>query len=282
MVTTARGGPPKVALRGVSKTYESTTGTVAAVESVEATLAAGEFVAVVGPSGGGKTTLLRLLAGLERPSAGEIRVDGELVSGPGPGRGIVFQEATLFPWRTVAGNVRFGLEQMDVDPRTADRRVAHLLSMVGLADRADSAPGELSGGMKKRVEIARALAPDPEILLLDEPFGNLDARTRDRLQRDLLDLWKRTGKTVVFVTHATGEAVKLADRVLVLDGEPGEIVDRVRIDLPRPRSPDQPGFQERKERIVATIRDGPATDSPTGGSARSETRTVVPDGLHRN
>jgi NitT/TauT family transport system ATP-binding protein len=172
--------------------------------------------------------------------------------------------------------VRFGLEQMDRDPAAADRRVTELLEMVGLADRADAYPAELSGGMKKRVGIARALAVDPEILLLDEPFGNLDAFTRDTLQRDLLSIWKRTDKTVVFVTHATGEAVKLADRVVVLETDPGRIGATVDVDLPRPRAHDHPGFQRYKRRIVDYVRgeSGPAsTDVPRREASTDDHQT---------
>jgi NitT/TauT family transport system ATP-binding protein len=254
--------PQKIVVQNLAKDYETASGTVRALGEVDFAVEAGELVSIVGPSGSGKTTLLRLLAGLESPTDGEIRVDGTTVSGPGPDRGIVFQEATLFPWRSVADNVRFGLEATDIDAAAMDRRVDHLLEMVGLADRAEAAPAELSGGMKKRVEIARALAPDPEILLMDEPFGNLDTRTRGTLQRDLLDLWERTGKTIVFVTHATGEAVKLADRVSVVDGAPGEVVSTVPIDLPRPRSPDHPGFGAYKRQLVATIRNGEPPADP--------------------
>ncbi|MEF8779926.1 MAG: ABC transporter ATP-binding protein [Haloferacaceae archaeon] len=261
-MTDARpSGAPKVTLRDVSKEYETTGRTVTALRSIDAAFREGELVSVLGPSGGGKTTLLRLIAGLESPTGGEIRVDGRRVAGPGPERGIVFQEPTLFPWRSVAENVRFGLEETDVGPEATARRVESLLTTVGLDDRADAAPGELSGGMKKRVEIARALAPDPELLLLDEPFGNLDARTRAELQRDLLETWERTGKTIVFVTHATGEAIKLSDRVLVL-GSDGTIAERIDVDLPRPRRPTGSAFRAYKNRLVRAIRGRGAPESP--------------------
>lgn len=269
---------PKVDLRDVSKEYETAGGTVTALRSIDAAFGEGELVSVLGPSGGGKTTLLRLIAGLESPTGGEIRVDGRRVAGPGPERGIVFQEPTLFPWRSVAENVRFGLEETDVAPEAATRRVESLLTTVGLEDRADAAPGELSGGMKKRVEIARALAPDPELLLLDEPFGNLDARTRTELQRDLLDTWERTGKTIVFVTHATGEAIKLSDRVLVL-GSDGTIAERIDVDLPRPRRPTGSAFRAYKNRLVRAIRERGASESaPEPASRRS--RETPAEWLH--
>jgi len=241
---------------GVAKRYETDDGVVAALSGVDLSVREGEFVSVVGPSGGGKTTLLRLLTGLETPTSGTIRVDGEPVTGPDPDRGLVFQAATLYPWRTVAENVRFGLTVADVESAQADRRVEELLSMVGLADRAAAKPAELSGGMQKRVGIARALAPDPAVLLLDEPFSDLDVATREALQADLLDLWADLDKTVLMVTHTVGEAVRLSDRVLVLQGDPGRIDQVVDVDLDRPRDPETDRFKPYVSAIRGAIREG--------------------------
>ena len=204
---------------GVSKRYDSHT-TVEALRDVSLTVADGEFVCLVGPSGCGKTTLFRLVAGLEPPTDGEILVSGARVTGPGIDRGMVFQEYNLFPWKTVEDNVRFGLDRPACDCSDCEARVAELVDLVGLSGFEDAYPKELSGGMKQRVAVARALAVEPEILLLDEPFGSIDARTRDRLQRELLDIWQRTGKTVLFVTHEIEEAVTLADRIVVFGRDP--------------------------------------------------------------
>jgi len=246
----------------VSKRYETEEGVVRALDGIDFSIPRGGFVSVVGPSGGGKTTLLRLLAGLESPTTGMVRVDGHPVTGPSPDRGLVFQAATLYPWRTVAENVRFALEVGEMDPAEADRRVEDLLSMVGLDDRAGAKPTELSGGMQKRVGIARALAPDPEILLLDEPFSDLDVATRESLQADLLDLWNRLGKTVLMVTHTVGEAVRLSDAVVVVQGDPGRIDRVVDVDCHRPRDPETDSFKPYVSAIRGTIRSGGATATP--------------------
>jgi NitT/TauT family transport system ATP-binding protein len=198
-------------------------------------VAPGEFVAIVGPSGCGKSTLLHLLGGFITADAGEIRVHGRAVTGPGPDRGMVFQEFALFPWRTVAGNVGWALE---VQGHSADERarvVERYLQLTDLTEFRDHLPGELSGGMKQRVALARVLAFDPQVLLMDEPFGSLDAQTREAMQEELMRIWERTGKTVVFVTHDIEEAVYLGNRVLVLGTRPARIREEVTIDLPRPR-----------------------------------------------
>ncbi|WP_050048281.1 ABC transporter ATP-binding protein [Halanaeroarchaeum sulfurireducens] len=249
-----------IAVENVSKRYESPDGIVAALEGVDLSVGAGDFVSMVGPSGGGKTTLLRLIAGLETPSSGTVLVDGEPVTGTGPDRGLVFQDATLFPWRTVAENVRFALEVDDTEPERARHRVEDLLSMVGLADRADSYPDELSGGMRKRVGIARALAPDPDILLLDEPFSDLDVATRETLQADLLEIWNRLGKTIVLVTHTVGEAVRLSDAVAIVRGQPGRIETVVDVDVGRPRRRGADGYGEYVREIRTSIRGDHSTD----------------------
>lgn len=244
-------GVPKVAIEGVSKQYDSRGGPVRALSDVSLSVRPGEFCCVVGPSGCGKTTLLRTVAGLEEPDSGSVLVDGDPVIGPGLDRGMVFQEYALFPWRTVRGNVRFGLDRPACDCSDCEARVRELIDLVGLGGFADAYPKELSGGMKQRVGIARALAVDPEILLMDEPFGSVDARTRDRLHAELLDICDRTGQTVLFVTHDVDEAVALANRVAVMGATPGTVRSTVTVDLPRPRERTDRGFVDH----VARIRD---------------------------
>jgi NitT/TauT family transport system ATP-binding protein len=223
----------KLTLRNVTKTYNSEEGELKAVEDINLEVKPTEFLCIVGPSGCGKTTLLRMVAGLDYPSSGEIILDGERVRGPSPDRGMVFQEFSLFPWRTVLKNVEFGLEIRGVQER---RRIAEqYLELVGLQDFKNCYPHELSGGMKQRVAIARALATNPAILLMDEPFGSVDAQTRNVLQEELLQIWKRTEKTILFVTHSVDEAVYLADRVAVMSARPGRIIQCMKIGIPRPR-----------------------------------------------
>jgi NitT/TauT family transport system ATP-binding protein len=234
-----------IEIRNVSKAYESTQ----ALADVSFSVAEGEFCCVVGPSGCGKTTLLRTVAGLETPDSGSVLVDEEPVTDPGLDRGMVFQEYALFPWRTVRGNVRFGLDRPACDCPDCEARVRDLIDLVGLDGFEDAYPKELSGGMKQRVGIARALAVDPAILLMDEPFGSVDARTRDRLHRELLDIWARTAQTVVFVTHDIDEAVTLADRVVVMDADPGTVQSAVSIDLERPRERTAHEFVDHVARI---------------------------------
>jgi len=197
-----------------------------------------EFITVIGPSGCGKSTFLHIMGGFIKAEAGRIQVYGKEVSGPGPDRGMMFQEFALFPWRTVAGNVAWGLEAQGVPKGRIDEVVLEQLDMTGLTDFAHHYPAELSGGMKQRVALARVLAFDPKVLLMDEPFGALDAQTREAMQEELMHLWERTHKTIVFVTHDIEEAVYLGDRVVVLTARPGRIREEVQIDLPRPRALD--------------------------------------------
>ncbi|ESY20171.1 MULTISPECIES: ABC transporter ATP-binding protein [unclassified Mesorhizobium] len=198
----------------------------------------GEFVCLLGPSGCGKSTLLNVVGGLVEASTGSIKVDGQSVAQPGPDRGMVFQNYSLYPWLTVRQNIEFG-PKLNRWPKAKASQIANeLIEIVGLKEYADQFPKVLSGGMKQRVAIARALAMEPSVLLMDEPFGALDAQTRSRMQELLLDIWSRKRTTVIFVTHDIEEAVYLADRVLVMSARPGRIIEDFRIELPRPRVPD--------------------------------------------
>lgn len=225
---------PKLELRGLSKTFSTARGDEhIALAEIDLAVADEEFVCLVGRSGSGKTTLLSTMAGLTKPSSGEILVDGKTVQGPGPDRGVVFQQDSIFPWRTVIKNVEYGLEVRGV-PKDERRRIAtEHMRMVGLESFADFYPKELSGGMKKRAVIATVFANNPAVLLMDEPFGSLDYGTKAQLQREVLGLWTRERKTTIFVTHDVEEAAFLADRVIVL--EAGEKVAEVTIPLARPR-----------------------------------------------
>ena len=212
---------------------------VTALKDVNLTTYKREFVTVIGPSGCGKSTLIRILAGLETPTSGEVLLDGKAVSDPGPECGMVFQGYTLFPWLTVKKNVMFGLEMSGHGKSVCEEEALQWIDLVGLTKFANSYPHQLSGGMKQRVAIARALANKPRILLMDEPFGALDAQTRSRMQQYLLEIWKNIDVTILFITHDLDEAVYLADRVLVLKAHPGEVQELIEVPVPQPRSPDQ-------------------------------------------
>jgi len=223
---------------GVTKVYTKNGQRLAVLDVERFTAREGEFITVIGPSGCGKSTFLHIVGGFIKAESGSIRVYGQEVSGPGPDRGMMFQEFALFPWRTVAGNVAWGLEAQGAPQSEIDAAVRKYLEMMGLADFGRHFPAELSGGMKQRVALARVLAFDPKVLLMDEPFGALDAQTREVMQEELTRLWERTGKTIVFVTHDIEEAVYLGDRVVVLTARPARIREEVHIDLPRPRALD--------------------------------------------
>jgi NitT/TauT family transport system ATP-binding protein len=215
-----------------------------------------EFVCVIGPSGCGKSTLIRILAGLETPSSGQMLLDGKEVHGPGPDRGMVFQGYTLFPWLTVKKNVMFGLQMSGHTREISEQEALQWIDLVGLSKFADSYPHQLSGGMKQRVAIARALANQPRILLMDEPFGALDAQTRAKMQSYLMEIWKNIDITVLFITHDLDEAIYLADRILVLKAHPGEVQELIEVPVPQPRSPDQllsPEFLATKKRLEELI-----------------------------
>jgi NitT/TauT family transport system ATP-binding protein len=225
-----------------------------AVEETTIRVEPGEFVCILGPSGCGKSTLLNTVAGYMMPNSGAVRVDGEPVTAPGPDRGMVFQQYSLFPWKTVKENIAFGPK---IAGKPADAVANTFLEMVGLTRFANRYPAELSGGMQQRVGIARALANYPRVLLMDEPFGALDAQTRVVMQENLLKIWNEFGTTVMFVTHDVDEAIFLADRVLVMSASPGRIIADLTVELPRPRLPEmtsEPEFLELKRKCVAHIR----------------------------
>ncbi|MDT9592916.1 ABC transporter ATP-binding protein [Nocardioides zeae] len=250
----------RVVLAAVGKRYETRRGPVDAVADVDLEVAPGEFVAIVGASGCGKSTLLRILAGFERHTSGTVEVGGAPVRGPAPERGVVFQDYGLFPWLTVAENVRFGLRQQRVPRSRARRRAAEMIEVVGLSRFADRFPGELSGGMQQRVAIARVLAGDPALLLMDEPFGALDALTRTTMQHELKRLRAESGATVLFVTHSIEEAVYLSDRVVVMaggasHGAPGHIAEIVPVGLGDVRDVNGPEFNDLERRIAALVHE---------------------------
>ena len=208
---------------------------VISIDDASFTVADGEFVSIIGPSGCGKTTLLRIVAGLETQTSGDVLVNGEPVQGPSPKRGMVFQEYSLFPWKSVIDNVAFGLRMQGIGKQEAREKAREYLDLVGLSEFAASYPNALSGGMKQRVAIARALANDPDVLLMDEPFGALDAQTRNTLQNELLRICKEEKLTVIFVTHSVDEAVYLSDKIIILSARPATVAKEIPIDLPKPR-----------------------------------------------
>jgi ABC-type nitrate/sulfonate/bicarbonate transport system ATPase subunit len=221
------------------------------LNDVTLNVAKGEFLCIVGPSGCGKSTLLSAIGGFLSPTGGEIRIDGQPVSGPDPRRIFVFQERGVFPWLTVEGNIEFGLFKLSRAER--HRRVAHYIKMVGLEGFEKAYPAELSGGMKQRLEVARALAVNPDMLLLDEPFGALDSITRLIMRGELLRIWREERNTVIFVTHDIDEAVQLADRVAVMSGRPARIQQTVDIDIPHPRDLSSPRYLELRNGILAQL-----------------------------
>jgi NitT/TauT family transport system ATP-binding protein len=249
----------KLAIENVSRVFAAMRGgaPTRALEPVTLAVADNDFVTILGPSGCGKSTLLRLIAGLDRPTTGRIMLNGAPVSEPGPDRGMVFQSYTLFPWLTVADNIAFGLREKGVPVRRRSEVVGEWLGRIGLTGFAQHYPKQLSGGMQQRTAIARALANDPEILLLDEPFGALDNQTRALMQELLLGIWERERKTVLFVTHDIEEAIFLASRVVVMTARPGRIKADVAIDLPHPRHytiKTSPEFSALKARLTEEIR----------------------------
>lgn len=244
---------PEIEIHNVSKTFGAGLGLVTALENIDFDIAHGEFVCLLGPSGCGKSTLLNAIAGFSLPTGGVITVKGKEISRPGPERGMVFQEYALFPWMSVAKNIAFGLEIKGVARRERESIVEKLLAKLGLSDFRDRFPKDLSGGMRQRVAIARILALDPPIMLMDEPFGALDALTRRTLQDELLRIWEEFGKTIVFVTHSIEEAIYLGSRVVVLTYRPGTIKRDIAVDLPRPRDTSDPAFNDLKRELGALV-----------------------------
>jgi len=229
-------GASHVAFESVGKTYDTSAGPLVALGPVSFTVARGDFVSIIGPSGCGKSTLLKMTLGVTPISGGVIVVDGRAVDGPQVDVGMVFQSPALPPWRKVIDNVLLPIEVLDKKPADYRDKALALLDLVGLRDFANRWPRELSGGMRQRVAICRALIHDPSLLLMDEPFGALDAMTRENLQAEIMRIWEETHKTILFVTHSIDEAVLLSDRVIVMSARPGRIVEEVAIDLPRPRT----------------------------------------------
>ncbi|OVZ63036.1 sulfonate ABC transporter ATP-binding protein [Pigmentiphaga sp. NML080357] len=246
--------PAALSLRRVGKQYTVDNQPLPVLDRISLDLKRGEFLSIVGASGCGKSTLLRLVAGLDSAFDGEILIDGRPVAGPGAERGMVFQDHRLFPWLTIAGNVALGLDSLDLHARERDARVAAMLELVGLPAFATAYPHQLSGGMAQRAAIARALVSEPDILLMDEPFGALDSLTRVYLQEELLRIWSQRQVTVIVVTHDVEEAVYLSDTVAVMAPRPGRIVGATTVDLPRPRDRADPRFGELKSAILGQLR----------------------------
>lgn len=279
----ARAVDAKIALEGVGKVFELRNGKTggmcgdpfSVLEGIDLTVEEGEFLAIVGPSGCGKSTLLDLVAGLTVPDAGRILVDGKTVVGPSLDRGIVFQAYALFPWRTVLGNVEFGLEAKGVPKKLRREKASEQLALVGLEGFEDRYPYQLSGGMKQRVAIARSLAYDPDILLMDEPFGALDAQTRETMQLELLRIWEKTRKTIMFVTHSIDEAALLGRRVAVLTDRPARVKTIVNVSLPtnvRLTAPDvraSADFVAVRHRLWQLLHEGERTHADRFGRPTS-------------
>ena len=242
---------PRLVARGVSKTFRRDGKEVNVLNGIDLEIYEGELMVVVGPSGCGKTTLLNIIAGFDAPSAGRVEIDGKPVTGPDRRRVVVFQEHGVFPWLTVEGNIGFGLT--DLDPKERARRVAHYVKLVGLEGFEHAYPHEVSGGMKQRVEVARALAVQPDLLFLDEPFGALDFITRHVMRSELLRIWNAEKKTVLFITHDIEESVQLADRIVVMSARPAAIRCIIDNDLPRPRDLSSPRYIEIRDRALREL-----------------------------
>ena len=238
-----------IQVQGVNKVFKTAERDVVALQDINLDIRQGQFVCLLGPSGCGKSTLLNAIAGFALPSSGSITADGKLVTGPGPERGMVFQEYALFPWMTVEKNIAFGLEIKGMAQAAIDSKVDQLLKMLSLSDFKNRFPKDLSGGMRQRVAIARVLALDSPIMLMDEPFGALDALTRRNLQDELLRLWAELKKTIIFVTHSIEEAIYLADRIVVMTYRPGTVKRDIIVELPRLRDPSSNEFNALKREL---------------------------------
>jgi NitT/TauT family transport system ATP-binding protein len=240
-------------VKGVNKVFKTDSREVVALRDINLQIPQGQFVCLLGPSGCGKSTLLNAIAGFSLPSSGEITADGQLITGPGPERGMVFQEYALFPWMTVEKNIAFGLEIKGMAQAEIRQRVDQLLNMLSLSDFRHRYPKDLSGGMRQRVAIARVLALDSPIMLMDEPFGALDALTRRNLQDELLRIWAELKKTIIFVTHSIEEAIYLADRIVVMTYRPGTVKRDMLVELPRMRDPASADFNALKRELGALV-----------------------------
>lgn len=258
----------RLELRGVRKVWVGRAGSVIALDEVNLDVRVGDFVCLLGPSGCGKSTLLEMLAGLVDPTSGQILMDGVPVTGPSAKRGMVFQSHALFPWRTASENVEFGLEMARVPATERREKASNLISLVGLNGFENSLPRELSGGMCQRVAVARALATSPEVLLMDEPFGALDAQTREELQRETVRIWQETRSTIVFVTHSVQEAVTLADRIVVMTKRPGRIRAVIENNLVRPRDVTDANFGAMMRAVYGELES--ALRIPTNSPGHSE------------
>jgi NitT/TauT family transport system ATP-binding protein len=242
-----------VQIAHISKTFQHHGVSQTVLDQIDLTVQKGEFVSILGPSGCGKSTLLSIVAGLTAPTSGKVLVNGKEVKGPGSDRGVVFQQAALFPWLTVEENVMFPLKKK-MPKEEAKKKAYEYLAMVQLSQYAKHSPHELSGGMQQRVSIARALAMDPEVLLMDEPFGALDEQTRSRLHEVLEKIWIDTKKTILFVTHSIQESLKLSDRIIVMGTRPGRIIDEIEVSFPRPRDEFRKQLAEYEERIQKLLK----------------------------
>jgi ABC-type nitrate/sulfonate/bicarbonate transport system ATPase subunit len=249
--------PPRIVCRKLSKVFFdiSRHEKVVALDGIDLDIADDEFLTVLGPSGCGKTTLLNIIAGFEGATGGELHLDGAAISGPGPDRGVVFQEYALFPWLTIQANIEFGLRERRVPKAERVKRVRDQIATVGLNGFEHRYPQELSGGMRQRVALARVLANDPKILLMDEPFAALDAQTRTLMQEELLGVWSRARRSVVFITHNIEEAIFLGDRVVIMTARPGRIKDIVPINLPRPRDVMSSEFNQIRRQVTLAVED---------------------------
>lgn len=242
-----------IEIKNVSKVFKTAEQDVVALDNINLNIREGDFNIILGPSGCGKSTLLYLLGGFDTPTAGEILLDGKVIKKPGPDRGFVFQDYALFPWKTVLGNIMFGLTQNGHSRKDAREIAMQHVKLVDLEGFENAYTHTLSGGMRQRVSIARALAYNPKVLLMDEPFGALDAQTRSHMQHELVEIWQQTKKTVVFVTHSVSEAVFLADRVIVMKARPGQVRELVDVDLPRPRSETGDTFTQIRQRLLKLL-----------------------------
>ena len=240
-------------IRNICRTFTAKGNVIHALDNMSLEVKGEEFICILGPSGCGKTTLLRIIAGLDRPTSGEILLDGARIEGPGKERGMVFQDYSLFPWRTVLDNIAFGPEVIGMDKKERDESAREYLKMLELEKFENSYPYELSGGMRQRIAIVRALINNPKLLLMDEPFGALDAQTRNIMQAELLRIWEKKQKTIIFVTHSVDEAVYLADRIVVMSARPGTVKEVFNVDLPRPRIRTSQEANRIRDRVLKSL-----------------------------